>query len=154
MFPANQAPPVMVPTIPTHTHTHPIQNDSSQLLAFYVPFRNVGHMSSRRKEARVTCGQGTANVPPGAKSGWLKGELESPEASRCKQIRGTGPKIGRASPALASQRHGLCFASCQVTWSQRVLGKRRLKCSASTPGPIQWACGTSPAQMSLVLQKN
>lgn len=145
------------PQDPVSLHpTHTFQKDKRQPApASSVPFRNVGHKSRRKsKKAGATCGQDTGNVPPGAKSGQLKGGLESPEASWCKQTQMNRPQNRKGIACPASQARVLRFASCQITRSQKVLCNMRLKCNPPSPsiGLVEFhqhKCPCSPGKLGV-----
>lgn len=135
------------------TYTHPFQNGSHQPTpTFSVPFRNVGHTSSRKsEEVRATCGQGTASVPPGAKSGCLKGGLVSPEASWCKQTQKNRPqnRKGIACPCVTTPSSLFCFLPNYLISECPLQNETEIK----APKPTHQAGGSSATQMSTFSRK-
>lgn len=112
----------------------------------------MGHTSSRKsKEARATCGQGTAGVPPGAKSGCLKGGLVSPEASWCKQTQKNRPqnRKGIACSCVTTPSSPFCFLPNYLISECPLQNETEIK----SPKPTHQAGGSPPTQMSKFSRK-
>lgn len=114
--------------LPPHTHTPFRMAAISQLQRSLSPSgmwdtRQAGR--ARRPEQHVA--RALPAFPLGPRAAASK-EGSCPLRLRgASKLRKTGPKIGRALPARASQPQVLRFASCQITSSQNILCKMRLK---------------------------